>query len=231
MKQYAAISLRPERYANVLPFLAAVLAFAIAMQAKLLPFKPNGIEFPPTVENSPVIGVLPEYAETSGAAEVRGAVQTSVLPIEAVPDDQTPSSDLPSVAMAPGGTAGVGAAESHAPFVAAPMPLTMGGATGVGNIHIRTSRSSPLSRLAVDLMEQVKRIHPIPQQVRAKRPPTLKVEREIANPVRLAEATKERPATFGIGGPAALKSALGGASPLASKASPVINGTPSQKRF
>lgn len=237
MKRNLARSLPRDRYGDIAPFLgaAAILVAAFAIQARLVPLRPIAIEFPPPADQAASSTALPEYSLPPDQATERDLILTTVLPTESVPDNQTASSAPSNAAMtAPDIAPPFGAAESGGPPPAGTVPLGMGVPLGAGTLRLHTGRSGPLSALATNLMEQIKRLHPFPPQVRAKRPALIKAERLIANPAGsvVAEAGRTGPAAAtGIGEPVPLRGVLGGPSPLAAKTAPVIDGTTFRRRF
>jgi hypothetical protein len=211
-------------YGNLLPFLAAAILVAIALQAKLLSFKPTPIEFPPQFDEITLPGALPQFSAPPDLPEERDIVQPTVLPVEAMPNDLAAQGEAPSVAAT--------APEFTAPLGGAGVPTAIGIPTGAGNLHIRTSRpATALSALSENLMQQIKRLHPLPPPVRAKRPTvSLKAGHPVGASLPAGNA-KARPAALGVGGPSPSRNALGGLSQLAAKDAPVINGTTFKRRF
>lgn len=233
MRRILTSSLQADGYGPLLPFVIAALLFVITMQAKLMPFKPAAIEFPPAADVAATSAVLPQFSVAPSPTAEGDNRQTAVLPSEAVPDAQPPGSAEPSVAMTAPNVAGSFGAEGVAPALpAGRLPSAIGVLLGAGNIHLRTSRSSPLSSLATNLMLQIKRLHPVPQTA-AKRPPTIEAQRPARASVGvLAQAGLARPAASGLAGAAApLTGVLGGPSASAAKYAPVIDGTTLRRRF
>lgn len=230
-------SLSFPRQRDLAPFVgaAAMLAAALAMQARLMPVRHIAVQFPPPMDDAAEAGALPEFSLPPDETAERAIVDTSVLPREAAPDRLTAPAAAPSIAMAaPEGAALWGADEAAAPPGAVSGPLGIAGAMGAGNLrlHLHSGPSSPLSALATDLKAQIERLHPMPQ-VRAKRPaasstgmPTTKLGARtvpVEKPGRLA-------AVPGIGGPPPAHGALGGLSPLAVKEAPILDGTSFKRR-
>lgn len=232
-------SLSFPRQRDLAPFVgaAAMLASALAMQARLMPLRHIAIQFPPSIDDAAGVGALPQFSLPPDAAAERAVVDTTVLPREAVPDQQTAPTAGPSVATAPPEDAAPWGADQAVapPGGAISTPLGIVGAMGAGNLHLRlhSGPSSPLSALATDLKAQIERLHPLPQ-VRAKRSaasatavPKVKLAGRM-----VAEEAKPGPsaAVPGIAGPMRTQGALGGLSPLTVKETPILDGTSFKRR-
>lgn len=234
MRQIPALSLRIDRFGDILPFLAAALLFAtIVMQAKILPFKQKAVEFPPAVDMVTTPGALPQYAVLSDEPDERDRVQIGTLPTEAVPTEEAPASLPPSAVLAPSDLAGALGATAAAPgFAAGFASPSLAAPAGAGNLHIRTSRSLALSVLATNLMMQIRQLHPVRPPLPAKRPPSPAIQRPAASRASVpAQPGAARPAASGLGGPAPPAGMLGGPASLASRYAPVIDGTALRRRF
>jgi hypothetical protein len=234
MRRSWPMSLDADRYRDLLPFLgAAILVAAIALQATLMPMKPVAVGFPPVADETVTPGALPQFSVAPDASVERNAVQSVVLPTEAVPPDQETISAPPGTAMAPPEIAAPFAAEDAAPLPGRSAPVAVGLPMGAGNLHIRTTRQLALSSLATNLMRQIEQLQAARRQSLEKRLVTLKpTQPTVPRTGRaLQETGAAGPAVAGVGGPAPRVGVLGGPLPLAGKYAPVIDGTTLRRRF
>jgi hypothetical protein len=109
------------------------------------------------------------------------------------------------------------------------LPRDLAAAGGSGNINMRSKQPNAIAVLVTSLMRSLKRIHPmLPTHAKtlALDAPKLKTTQNglKAGPPILANAPKPNLAGWALGGAAPRRAILGGATPLAAKYAPTVNG-------